>query len=59
MSMVNHGVMMPTGETPDSSTTALYKSYQQSHLVAKQEEQAKEMMNFVLRGTSFMPRRAF
>jgi len=47
--MENHGGMISTGETPDSSTRALWKSYQQSHLVAKQEELAKEMMNLALR----------
>jgi hypothetical protein len=36
------------GKTPDSSTTALWQSYQQSHLVAKQEELSKEIMNLAL-----------
>jgi hypothetical protein len=31
------------GKTPDSSTTALWQSYQQSNLVAKQEEPGKEI----------------
>jgi hypothetical protein len=30
--------MISTGETPDSSTRALWKFYQQSHLVAKRKE---------------------
>jgi hypothetical protein len=34
--------------TPDSSTRALWKSYQQIHTVAKQEELAKEIINFCL-----------
>jgi hypothetical protein len=36
MSMENHSGMMPTEETPDSSTRelALWQSYQQSNLVA-------------------------
>jgi hypothetical protein len=35
---------------PDSSTKALWKSYQQGHLVANQEE----MMNFALQSISFI-----
>jgi hypothetical protein len=38
--MENHGGMISTEET-DSSTIALWQSYQQSHLVEKQEEVAK------------------
>jgi hypothetical protein len=48
MSMDNHGEMMSRGETPDSSTTALWQSYQQSYLVI-QEELEKEIMNLALR----------
>jgi hypothetical protein len=40
--MENNGGMISTRETPDLSTRALWQSYQQSHLVAKQEELAKE-----------------
>jgi hypothetical protein len=29
--------MISTGETPDSSTRVLWQSYQQSHLVANQD----------------------
>jgi hypothetical protein len=36
-------------ETPDSSTRALWQSYQQSHLLAKHKELAKEITNLVLR----------
>jgi hypothetical protein len=35
------------GKTPDLSTRALWQSYQQSHLVAKQDELPKEI-NFAL-----------
>jgi hypothetical protein len=43
MSMENHGGMISIGEIPDSSTRALWEFYQNSHLVTKQEETAKEM----------------
>jgi len=33
------------GKTPDSSTRTNWQSYKQSHLVAKQEELAREVMN--------------
>jgi hypothetical protein len=46
--MENRGEIISTGETLDSSTTALWQSYQKSHLAAKQEELVKEMMNFAL-----------
>jgi hypothetical protein len=52
MSMDNHGGIMPTGETPNSSTRALWKSCQQSYLVAKQEELAKKIMNLALQSIS-------
>jgi hypothetical protein len=45
MSMDNHGGMSSIRENTDSSTRALWQSYQQSNLVAKQEKLAKEMMN--------------
>jgi hypothetical protein len=48
--------MKSTG-TPDWSTRALWQSYQQSQLVLKQEELAKEMMNFDLRPTVLLPLR--
>jgi hypothetical protein len=38
MSMENSGGMISTGETPDLSTTALWQSYQQSHILANKEE---------------------
>jgi hypothetical protein len=44
--MEDHGGMISTKETPDSSIRAFWKSYQQKHIVAKQEELAKEMTNF-------------
>jgi hypothetical protein len=43
----NHGGMTSTGKTTDSSTRALWQSYQNSHLVAKHKELAKKI-NFVL-----------
>jgi hypothetical protein len=46
MSMENHGGMMSKQETPDSSATALWQSYQQSNLVARQEKLATEMILF-------------
>jgi hypothetical protein len=49
----NHGGMISTGETPDSSTRALWQSYSQFHLLEKQEGLAKEI-NIVLRSTSFI-----
>jgi hypothetical protein len=48
MNMENHGGIVSTGKTPDLSIRALWQSYQQSHLVAKQEELTKEIMYFVL-----------
>jgi hypothetical protein len=46
--METHGGMILTGKT-DSPTRAL-----SSHLVAKQEELGKEMVNFALQRISFM-----
>jgi hypothetical protein len=46
--MENYGGMILMGKTPDLSTRALWQSCQQSHLVVKKEELAKEMMNFTL-----------
>jgi hypothetical protein len=46
--MENHGGMISTGETPDSSTRLSGKPTS-SHLVAKQEELAKKIMNLALR----------
>jgi hypothetical protein len=43
MSMENHGGMILIAEAPDSSTTALWQSYQQCHLLEKQKELTKEM----------------
>jgi hypothetical protein len=42
MSMENHGRMI---STLDSSTRALWKSYEQNNLVARQDGLAKEIMN--------------
>jgi hypothetical protein len=36
--MENHSGIISAGKTPDSSTRALWQSYQQSQLVSKQEE---------------------
>jgi hypothetical protein len=41
--------MISKGKTTDSSTRALWQAYQQSHLKAKQEQLAKEIVNFALR----------
>jgi hypothetical protein len=41
----------------NSSIKALWQSYQQNHLVVKQEKLEKEMMNFALRNISFILRR--
>jgi hypothetical protein len=48
MSMENDdGMISKRGKTPDSTTTtrALWHSYQQSQLAAKEEELTKEMIN--------------
>jgi hypothetical protein len=42
--MENRGGKISTEETPDLSTRALWKSYQQSHLVPK--EKLEEEINF-------------
>jgi hypothetical protein len=52
MGMDNHGGIIPTGETPTSSTRALWKSCQHSYLVAKQEALAKKIMNLALQTIS-------
>jgi hypothetical protein len=36
--MVNYGGVISAGETPDSSTRALWQCYQQSHIVANKDE---------------------
>jgi hypothetical protein len=43
MSMENHGGIIPTGDTPDSSTRAVWKFHQHSHLAVKQEALTKDM----------------
>jgi hypothetical protein len=48
INMENHGGMISTGKT-DSSTTALWLSYQKNHLVANQEILAKDKMHLALR----------
>jgi hypothetical protein len=40
------GMMMLYGKIPDSSTKALWQSYQQGHLVEKQDKRGEEMLNF-------------
>jgi hypothetical protein len=42
MNMENYAGMIQ-GKTPDSSTRAVWQSYQQSYLVARQEELLKEI----------------
>jgi len=53
MSMENHGGMIHSGNLlihpPD-----LFGNPTSSHLIAKQEEQAKEMMNFAFQSISFI-----
>jgi hypothetical protein len=41
------------GKTPELSTRALWQSYQQSYLVAIQEELTKEIINFSLQSISY------
>jgi hypothetical protein len=38
MRVENHGGLISTGKIPDLPTRGLWQSYQQSHLVANQEE---------------------
>jgi hypothetical protein len=47
--MQNHGGIISIGKTSESSTRALWQSYQQNNLVVKQEKLEKEMMNFAVR----------
>jgi hypothetical protein len=42
MSMENLGEMMLAGKTPDSSTKALWQSYQQNHLGASRRNGQKK-----------------
>jgi hypothetical protein len=49
ISMENHGGMTSMGETPDSTNTALWQSYQQCYLVANQEELGEGNDEFSLR----------
>jgi hypothetical protein len=51
--MENHGGMILAEETPDLFTRAFWQSYRQRDLVAKQDELAKEMMNFALQSIFF------
>jgi fructose-bisphosphate aldolase class 1 len=51
ISMENHGGIISTDESPDSSTRALWKSYQQSHPVASRKNRRK-MINFQRHYTS-------
>jgi hypothetical protein len=46
MSMESYGEVISTGETPDSSTRALWQFYQQRHLVEKQEERGEGNAEF-------------
>jgi hypothetical protein len=58
MSMENHGGMISTEET-DVSTRALWQSYQQRHLIEKQEKLAREMINLAFQVTLFIVRSDF
>jgi hypothetical protein len=51
--MESHDGMMLTGKTLDSSARALWKSYQQSHPVANQEELGEGNDEFGLRNVFF------
>jgi hypothetical protein len=57
MSMDSHNGMISTGKTPDSSTTALWKFYQRSYLVTKQEEHGEGNTEFCLQSIFFHTRR--
>jgi hypothetical protein len=57
--MGNHGGIISTGKTPDSSTRVYWQSYQQNRLVSKQEELSKEMMNLAYEVSLFNLRRDF
>jgi hypothetical protein len=48
MSMENHGGMILKGETPDSSTTALWKFYQQLSSSKAEGTGEGKIMNSVL-----------
>jgi hypothetical protein len=54
MGMENLGVMISTGEAPNSATRDLWQFYLQSHLVENQEKLAKKVMNLALRSISFI-----
>jgi quinolinate synthase len=51
MNMENHGGMILTGTTSDMYTRAHWQSYQQRHLVAKQENMTKEMIHLTSQST--------
>jgi hypothetical protein len=55
MSMENYGEIISTGKL----LIRLWKSYQQSHLVAKQENLEKEMMNLAFKVSLFILRSEF
>jgi hypothetical protein len=53
MSMESDGGMILTGETPDSSTSALWQFYQNSHLVANYQKHGEGNAEFCLRRIPF------
>jgi hypothetical protein len=58
MSMDNHGGMVSTGATPDSSIRALWKSYQQSSN-SKSRGTTKKIMNLAFKVSLFILRSGF
>jgi hypothetical protein len=56
MSMENHGEMISTEETPDSSTRAVRKSYHESHLVKKSGEPGEEISRHGASGFTSHPK---
>jgi hypothetical protein len=53
MSLKNSGEWCRPGKTPDSSNRALWKSHQQSHLVANREDLGEGNYGFCLRNIFF------
>jgi hypothetical protein len=51
MSVENHGGMISTGKSLDTSTRVLWQSYQQSQLLENQEELGKGNAEFGFRNS--------
>jgi hypothetical protein len=54
MGMKNHGVVMSTGANWFVRQSAIWQSYQQSHLVANQEDLSEENYEFCGRNHFFI-----